>query len=108
VRLGSFFCAGHPVGAQSAEMSGSSAAGENIAQHLSSNSNPSSSKLAKLEARMAGKALSASSSPPHHPVVASGSVVAFMDQEELPESSSSDDDVSPKPSSPPSFLSFPF
>lgn len=61
-------------------------------QHLSSNSNPSSSKLAKLEARMAGKAVSAPSSPPHHTVVASGSVVAFMDQEELPESSSSDDD----------------
>ncbi|GJN23306.1 hypothetical protein PR202_gb10942 [Eleusine coracana subsp. coracana] len=73
-------------------MSGSSAAGEDIVQHLSSNSNPSSSKLAKLEARMAGKAVSASSSPPHQPVVASGSVIAFMDQEELPESSSSDDD----------------
>uniref|UniRef100_J3LSU9 Protein kinase domain-containing protein n=1 Tax=Oryza brachyantha TaxID=4533 RepID=J3LSU9_ORYBR len=38
-------------------MSGSSAAGEDIVQHLSSNSNPSSSKLAKLEARMAGKAV---------------------------------------------------
>ncbi|GJM96620.1 hypothetical protein PR202_ga13479 [Eleusine coracana subsp. coracana] len=73
-------------------MSGSSAAGEDIVQHLSSNSNPSSSKLAKLEARMAGKAVSASSSPPHQPVVASGSVIAFMDQEELPESSSSDED----------------
>ncbi|CAN6281384.1 unnamed protein product [Urochloa humidicola] len=74
-------------------MSGSSAAGEDIVQHLSSNSNPSSSKLAKLEARMAGKAaVSAPSSPPHHPMVASAPAVAFMDQEELPESSSSDDD----------------
>jgi hypothetical protein len=99
------FWAGDPVRAQSPAMSGSSAAGEDIVQHLSSNSNPSSSKLAKLEARMAGKAVSAPSSPPHHPVVASGSVIAFMDQEELPESSS-DDDVSPKPSSPP--LTFPF
>jgi hypothetical protein len=105
VRLGSFFWASDPVRAQSPEMSGSSAAGEDIVRHLSSNSNPSSSKLAKLEARMAGKAVSAPSSPPHHPVVASGSVIAFMDQEELPESSS-DDDVSPKPSSPP--LTFPF
>jgi len=61
-------------------------------QHLSSNSNPSSSKLAKLEARMAGKALSAPSSPPHHPMAASAPTVAFMDQEELPETSSSDDD----------------
>jgi len=73
-------------------MSGSSAAGEDIVQHLSSNSNPSSSKLAKLEARMAGKALSAPSSPPHHPMAASAPTVAFMDQEELPETSSSDDD----------------
>ncbi|OEL31276.1 Serine/threonine-protein kinase TOUSLED [Dichanthelium oligosanthes] len=73
-------------------MSGSSAAGEDIVQHLSSNSNPSSSKLAKLEARMAGKAVSAPSSPPHHPVAASAPAVAFMDQEELPETSSSDDD----------------
>ncbi|XP_062212424.1 serine/threonine-protein kinase TOUSLED-like isoform X3 [Phragmites australis] len=71
-------------------MSGSSAAGEDIVQHLSSNSNPSSSKLAKLEARMAGKAVSVPSSPPLHPMVAPA--VAFMDQEELPESSSSDDD----------------
>ncbi|KAG2545869.1 hypothetical protein PVAP13_9KG465150 [Panicum virgatum] len=73
-------------------MSGSSAAGEDIVQHLSSNSNPSSSKLAKLEARMAGKALSPPSSPPHHPAAASATTVAFMDQEELPETSSSDDD----------------
>ncbi|KAJ1293591.1 hypothetical protein BS78_01G080500 [Paspalum vaginatum] len=73
-------------------MSGSSAAGEDIVQHLSSNSNPSSSKLAKLEARMAGKAVSAPSSPPHHPMAASVPAVAFMDQEELPETSSSDDD----------------
>ncbi|CAL4935969.1 unnamed protein product [Urochloa decumbens] len=74
-------------------MSGSSAAGEDIVQHLSSNSNPSSSKLAKLEARMAGKAAaSAPSSPPHHPMAASAPAVAFMDQEELPETSSSDDD----------------
>ncbi|ONM09272.1 Tousled-like kinase 1 [Zea mays] len=71
-------------------MSGSSAAGEDIVQHLSSNSNPSSSKLAKLEARMAGKAVSAPSSPPHHPM--SAPVISFMDQEELPETSSSDDD----------------
>ncbi|KAF8660655.1 hypothetical protein HU200_057567 [Digitaria exilis] len=73
-------------------MSGSSTAGEDIVQHLSSNSNPSSSKLAKLEARMAGKAVSAPSSPPQHPMAASAPAVAFMDQEELPESSSSDDD----------------
>uniref|UniRef100_A0A0D9VZ17 Protein kinase domain-containing protein n=1 Tax=Leersia perrieri TaxID=77586 RepID=A0A0D9VZ17_9ORYZ len=74
-------------------MSGSSAAGEDIVQHLSSNSNPSSSKLAKLEARMAGKAVSAPSPPgPHHLVVSSASATTFMDQEELPESSSSDDD----------------
>ncbi|RLN18149.1 serine/threonine-protein kinase TOUSLED [Panicum miliaceum] len=73
-------------------MSGSSAAGEDIVQHLSSNSNPSSSKLAKLEARMAGKAVSVPSSPPHHSMAASGPAVAFMDQEELPETSSSDDD----------------
>jgi tousled-like kinase len=80
-------------------MSGSSAAGEDIVQHLSSNSNPSSSKLAKLEARMAGKAVSAPSSPPHHPMAAPASApaISFMDQEELPETSSSDDDVSPKP-----------
>ncbi|KAG8098155.1 hypothetical protein GUJ93_ZPchr0013g34326 [Zizania palustris] len=71
-------------------MSISSAAGEDIVQHLSSNSNPSSSKLAKLEARMAGKAVSVPSPPPpHHPDGWQGS---FMDQEELPESSSSDDD----------------
>ncbi|KAE8820845.1 Serine/threonine-protein kinase TOUSLED [Hordeum vulgare] len=45
-----------------------SAAGEDIVQHLSSNSNPSSSKLAKLEARMAGKAVSVlPPSSPHHP-----------------------------------------
>jgi tousled-like kinase len=73
-------------------MSGSSAAGEDIVQHLSSNSNPSSSKLAKLEARMAGKAVSVPSSPPHHSMAASAPAVAFMDQEELPETSSSDDD----------------
>ncbi|KAL6636899.1 hypothetical protein ACP70R_024471 [Stipagrostis hirtigluma subsp. patula] len=74
-------------------MSGSAAAGEDIVQHLSSNSNPSSSKLAKLEARMAGKAaVSAPSSPPHHTMVAPAPTIAFMDQEELPESSSSDDD----------------
>ncbi|AQK62858.1 Serine/threonine-protein kinase TOUSLED [Zea mays] len=75
-------------------MSGSSAAGEDIVQHLSSNSNPSSSKLAKLEARMAGKAVSAPSSPPHHPMAAPASApaISFMDQEELPETSSSDDD----------------
>ncbi|TKV91336.1 hypothetical protein SEVIR_9G089800v4 [Setaria viridis] len=73
-------------------MSGSSAAGEDIVQHLSSNSNPSSSKLAKLEARMAGKAVSTPSSPPQHPMAASAPTVAFMDQEELPETSSSDDD----------------
>lgn len=74
-------------------MSGSSAAGEDIVQHLSSNSNPSSDKLAKLEARMAGKAVSVPPpSPPHHPVVSPTSAPAFMDQEELPESSSSDDD----------------
>ncbi|VAI21969.1 unnamed protein product [Triticum turgidum subsp. durum] len=70
-----------------------SAAGEDIVQHLSSNSNPSSSKLAKLEARMAGKAVSVPPpSPPHHPVVAPASAPTFMDQEELPESSSSSDD----------------
>ncbi|KAL6894052.1 hypothetical protein ACP4OV_008150 [Aristida adscensionis] len=74
-------------------MSGSASAGEDIVQHLSSNSNPSSSKLAKLEARMAGKAaVSAPSSPPHHPMVAPAPAIAYMDQEELPESSSSDDD----------------
>uniref|UniRef100_A0ACD5X8P7 Uncharacterized protein n=1 Tax=Avena sativa TaxID=4498 RepID=A0ACD5X8P7_AVESA len=74
-------------------MSGSSTAGEDIVQHLSSNSNPSSSKLAKLEARMAGKAVSVPPpSPPHHPVVSPASAPTFMDQEELPESSSSDDD----------------
>ncbi|KAL5210982.1 hypothetical protein ABZP36_006605 [Zizania latifolia] len=74
-------------------MSSSLAAGEDIVQHLSSNSNPSSSKLAKLEARMAGKAVSVPSPPPpHHPVVASASATMLMDQEELPESSSSDDD----------------
>ncbi|KAL5218290.1 hypothetical protein ABZP36_018974 [Zizania latifolia] len=74
-------------------MSGLSAAGEDIVQHLSSNSNPSSSKLAKLEARMAGKAVSVPSPPPpHHPVVSSASATMFMDQEELTESSSSDDD----------------
>ncbi|KAF0915164.1 hypothetical protein E2562_034076 [Oryza meyeriana var. granulata] len=74
-------------------MSGSSAAGDDIVQHLSSNSNPSSSKLAKLEARMAGKAVPVPSPPPpHHPVVPSASATTFMDQEELPESSSSDDD----------------
>jgi hypothetical protein len=79
-------------------MSGSSTAGEDIVQHLSSNSNPSSDKLAKLEARMAGKAVSAPPpSPPHHPVASPASAPTFMDQEELPESSSSDDDVSPKP-----------
>lgn len=79
-----------------------SAAGEDIVQHLSSNSNPSSSKLAKLEARMAGKAVSVPPpSPPHHPVVSAASAPTFMDQEELPESSSSsDDDVSPKPRTP--------
>ncbi|KAF7067694.1 hypothetical protein CFC21_073549 [Triticum aestivum] len=70
-----------------------SAAGEDIVQHLSSNSNPSSSKLAKLEARMAGKAVSVPPpSPPHHPVVSAASAPTFMDQEELPESSSSSDD----------------
>uniref|UniRef100_A0A0D3FP43 Protein kinase domain-containing protein n=2 Tax=Oryza TaxID=4527 RepID=A0A0D3FP43_9ORYZ len=74
-------------------MSGSSAAGEDIVQHLSSNSNPSSSKLAKLEARMAGKAAPVPSPPPpHHLVVPSAPATTFMDQEELPESSSSDDD----------------
>uniref|UniRef100_A0A0E0KJ19 Protein kinase domain-containing protein n=1 Tax=Oryza punctata TaxID=4537 RepID=A0A0E0KJ19_ORYPU len=74
-------------------MSGSSAAGEDIVQHLSSNSNPSSSKLAKLEARMAGKAAPVPSPPPpHHLVVPSVPATTFMDQEELPESSSSDDD----------------
>jgi tousled-like kinase len=89
------FVARDPVRLQSVAMSGSSAAGEDIVQHLSSNSNPSSSKLAKLEARMAGKAVSAPSSPPHHPM--SAPVISFMDQEELPETSSSDDDVSLKP-----------
>uniref|UniRef100_A0A8I6Y9G5 Uncharacterized protein n=1 Tax=Hordeum vulgare subsp. vulgare TaxID=112509 RepID=A0A8I6Y9G5_HORVV len=70
-----------------------SAAGEDIVQDLSSNSNPSSSKLAKLEARMAGKAVSVP--PPsqkHHPVVSAASAPTFMEQEELPESSSSSDD----------------
>lgn len=91
--------AADPVWVQSAAaMSGSSAAGEDIVQHLSSNSNPSSSKLAKLEARMAGKAAPVPSPPPpHHLVVPSAPATTFMDQEELPESSSSDDDVSPKP-----------
>ncbi|XP_044984797.1 serine/threonine-protein kinase TOUSLED isoform X2 [Hordeum vulgare subsp. vulgare] len=70
-----------------------SAAGEDIVQHLSSNSNPSSSKLAKLEARMAGKAVSVPPpSPPHYPVVSAASAPTFMEQEELPESSSSSDD----------------
>ncbi|KAG8062607.1 hypothetical protein GUJ93_ZPchr0003g17793 [Zizania palustris] len=73
-------------------MSGLSSAGDDIVQHLSSNSNPSSSKLAKLEARMAGKAVSVPSPPPpHHPVVSSASATMFMDQEELTESSSDDD-----------------
>lgn len=86
--------AADPVWVQSAAaMSGSSAAGEDIVQHLSSNSNPSSSKLAKLEARMAGKAAPVPSPPPpHHLVVPSAPATTFMDQEELPESSSSDDD----------------
>uniref|UniRef100_A0A453LTI3 Uncharacterized protein n=1 Tax=Aegilops tauschii subsp. strangulata TaxID=200361 RepID=A0A453LTI3_AEGTS len=76
-----------------AEAEAMSAAGEDIVQHLSSNSNPSSSKLAKLEARMAGKAVSVPPpSPPHHPVVSAASAPTFMDQEELPESSSSSDD----------------
>lgn len=86
------FGARDPVRVQSVAMSGSSAAGEDIVQHLSSNSNPSSSKLAKLEARMAGKAVSAPSSPPHHLMAPPAPAVAFMDQEELPETSSSDDD----------------
>jgi hypothetical protein len=73
-----------------------------------SNSNPSDpslpARLAKLEARMAGKSSSSSSPsvqtgwpsqlvaalpPPPPPPV------EFMEQEELPESSSDDDDVSP-------------
>ncbi|KAI4977778.1 hypothetical protein ZWY2020_014332 [Hordeum vulgare] len=79
-----------------------SAVGEDIVQDLSSNSNPSSSKLAKLEAHMAGKAVSVPRpSPTHHPMVSAASAPTFMEQEELPESSSSsDDDVSPKPRTP--------
>lgn len=101
--------AADPVWVQSAAaMSGSSAAGEDIVQHLSSNSNPSSSKLAKLEARMAGKAAPVPSPPPpHHLVVPSAPATTFMDQEELPESSSSDDDVSPKPRTPTCYFPFP-
>ncbi|KAI4984186.1 hypothetical protein ZWY2020_046558 [Hordeum vulgare] len=86
-----------------------SCAGEDIVQHLSSNPNPSSSKLAELEAHMAGKDVSVPPPPPpHHPLVSAASAPTFMEQEELPQSSSSsDDDVSPKPRTPP-VLSPPF
>ncbi|KAI4990584.1 hypothetical protein ZWY2020_038947 [Hordeum vulgare] len=67
-----------------------SAAGEDIVQHLSSNSNPSASKLAKLEARIVGYAVSVPPpSPPPHPAVSAASAPTFMEQEELLESSSS-------------------
>lgn len=74
-----------------------SAMSDDIVMQLSSNSNPSDpslpTKLAKLEARMAGKSSSSltiqsvrQSTPPP---------MRFPEQEELLDSSSSDDDVSP-------------
>ncbi|XP_072992946.1 serine/threonine-protein kinase TOUSLED isoform X1 [Typha latifolia] len=67
---------------------------DDIVMHLSSNSsNPSNaslpSKLAKLEARMAGKS---SSSPSVQSGWQPAPPVRFLEQEELPSSSSSDDD----------------
>lgn len=73
---------------------------DDIVMQLSSSSSPPDpslpTKLAKLEARMAGKSSSsltiqsAWQSPPPPPM-------RFAEQEELPDSSSSDDDVSTNP-----------
>ncbi|RZR88421.1 hypothetical protein BHM03_00015995 [Ensete ventricosum] len=73
---------------------------DDIVMQLSSSSSPSDpslpTKLAKLEARMAGKSSSSltiqSAWQPAPPPP-----IKFVEQEELPDSSSSDDDVSPRP-----------
>lgn len=77
-----------------------SAMSDDIVMQLSSSSSPSDpslpTKLAKLEARMAGKSSSSltiqSAWQPAPPPP-----IKFVEQEELPDSSSSDDDVSPRP-----------